>query len=69
MGSSTALLTAAFVMMATMPAFAPDAPPATEQAKAVENLVNKAAALVDKDSKAAFAEFRKKDSSPSAAAR
>ena len=46
----------------TMAAFTQDAPPATEQSKAVENLVNKAAALIDKDGKAAFAEFRKKDS-------
>jgi hypothetical protein len=46
----------------TMAAFAQDAPPATEQTKAVENLVNKAATLIDKDGKAAFVEFRKKDS-------
>jgi cytochrome c len=39
-----------------------DGPPATEQARKVEALVVKAAALVDKDGKAAFAEFRKKDS-------
>ena len=37
-------------------------PPATEQAKQVELLVNKAAALVDSEGKAAFTEFRKKDS-------
>ena len=46
----------------TMAAFAQDAPPATEQAKAVEDLVNEAAVLTDKDGRAAFAEFRKKDS-------
>jgi signal transduction histidine kinase len=63
MKSWTTLLIAAFVAMVTMPAFAQDAPPATEQAKSVENLVNKAAALIGKDGKgAAFAEFRKKDS-------
>lgn len=39
-----------------------DTPPATEQAKAVETLVNKAAALIDKEGKVAFTEFRKKDS-------
>jgi cytochrome c len=40
-----------------------EAPPATEQAKKVESLVTKAAALVEKDGKAAaFAEFRMKDS-------
>jgi hypothetical protein len=54
--------TKVFSSPATVAAFAQDAPPATEQAKAVENLVNKAAALIDKDGKAAFAEFRKKDS-------
>src|ERR1700752_3334409 len=59
---STWLLTGAVVTMATTLAFAQDAPPATEQTKAVENLVNKAAALIDKDGKAAFAEFRKKNS-------
>ena len=51
-----------FSSPATLPAFAQDAPPATEQAKAVENLVNKAATLTDEEGKAAFAEFRKKDS-------
>ncbi len=51
-----------FSSTATMPASAQDAPPATGQANAVENLVDKAAALIDKDGKAAFAEFRKKDS-------
>ena len=59
---SAVLVTAAFMTMATVPSIAQDAPPATEQAKAVENLVNKAAALTEKDGKAAFAEFRKKDS-------
>jgi len=38
------------------------APPPSEQAKLTEALVDKAAALIDKDGKAAFAEFRKKDS-------
>ena len=40
-----------------------EAPPASEQAKKVEALVTKAAALVEKDGKAeAFAAFRMKDS-------
>ena len=39
-----------------------DGPPALEQAKAVVALVDKAAALVAKSGKAAFAEFRKRDS-------
>ena len=37
-------------------------PPDTEQSRRVEALVDKAAALVDKKGKAAFVEFRKKDS-------
>jgi len=37
-------------------------PPTTEQAKKVEALVTKAAALIDERGKAAFAEFRKRDS-------
>jgi cytochrome c len=44
------------------PSFAEDSPPAAEQARKVEALVNNAAALADKQGKAAFAEFRKKDS-------
>ena len=44
------------------PSFSQNAPPATEQAKKVEALVIEAAALIDKDGKAAFTEFRKKDS-------
>jgi cytochrome c len=45
------------------PAFAGEAPPASEQAKGVETLVIKAATLVEKEGKtAAFTEFRKKDS-------
>src|SRR5215468_11498375 len=38
------------------------APPASEQAKRIEALVNKAAALVEKQGKAAFSEFRKRNS-------
>jgi hypothetical protein len=44
------------------PAIAKNSPPATEQARKVEALVTNGAALVDKDGRAAFAEFRKKDS-------
>ena len=51
-----------FSSPATLAGSPQDAPPTTEQSKAVEDLVNKAAALVDKGGKAAFAEFRKKDS-------
>lgn len=49
-------------LLAASPAISDGAPPATEQAKKIEALVNKAAALIDKNGKAAFAEFRKKDS-------
>ena len=46
-----------------MPASAAEAPALTEQAKAVEALVTRAAALIEKDGKtAAFTEFRMKDS-------
>ena len=38
------------------------APPTSEQAKRIEAMVNKAAALVETQGKAAFSEFRKRDS-------
>ena len=44
------------------PSVSQSAPPATEQAMRVEALVIKAATLIDKNGKAAFAEFRKKGS-------
>jgi len=37
-------------------------PPTSEKAKQIEALVNKAAALVETQGKAAFSEFRKRDS-------
>jgi cytochrome c len=44
------------------PALADEAPPPSQQAKAVEALVIKAAAVVEQDGKtAAFAKFREKD--------
>lgn len=43
-------------------ATAQQAPPASPQAHKIEALVDDAAALVDKEGKAAFAEFRKRDS-------
>ena len=43
------------------PAFS-QSPPATEQAKQVEALVNKAATVIDENGKASFSDFRKKDS-------
>lgn len=44
------------------PVFAQQAPPPSVKAKQIEALVIKAAALIDKNGKAAFVEFRKKDS-------
>jgi cytochrome c len=43
-------------------AYSQEAPPPSDQAKRIQDLVNKAAALVDQRGKAAFAEFRKPDS-------
>ena len=61
-----ALLAGLFLLGGTfaiiLPVIAQDAPPPTEQANAVETLVNKAAGLIDKEGKAALAEFRTKDS-------
>jgi signal transduction histidine kinase len=41
---------------------AQEGPPPSAQAKRIEDLVNRAAALVDQRGRAAFAEFRKRDS-------
>jgi cytochrome c len=49
-------------LAAASPASSQEAPPPSEKAKQTEALVNKAAALIDKNGKAALAEFRKKDS-------
>ena len=49
-------------LVAASSAFSQSAPPPSEKAKQTEALVNKAAALIDKNGKAAFAEFRKKGS-------
>jgi signal transduction histidine kinase len=50
----------AFAMVA--PARSQQAPPTSEHAEQVRRLVEKAAALVDRNGKTAFAEFRKKGS-------
>ena len=50
------------LVAATSPTLSQQAPPPSERAKQVEALVTKAAALIDSKGKAAFAEFRKKDS-------
>ena len=44
------------------PVFSQQGPPPSERAKQVEALVTKAAALIDNKGKAAFEDFRKKDS-------
>src|SRR5262249_18841347 len=44
------------------PAISQQVPPPSAQAKQTEALVNKAAELIDKNGKAAFTEFRRKDS-------
>jgi signal transduction histidine kinase len=44
------------------PARSQQSPPTSDQAKQIEAIVNKAAALVEKQGKAAFSEFRKPDS-------
>ena len=56
------VLAALLAMTMAGTAGAQQAPPASPQADQLRQLVDKAAALVDKDGKAAFAEFRKKDS-------
>jgi len=43
------------------PAFSQSSPPTSEKAKQIEALVNKAAALINSKGKAAFSEFRAKD--------
>ena len=53
-------LTASLVVAST--AFSQQAPPPSEKARQTQELVNKAAALVDKNGKGALAEFRKKGS-------
>lgn len=57
----TALIFTTLVATAS-PAFSQQAPPPSERAKQVEGLVTNAAALIDSKGKAAFVEFRKKDS-------
>lgn len=56
-------VSAALLMLVTAaPAGAQQAPPPSPRAKRIEAMVNKAAALVDKEGRAAFAEFRKPNS-------
>jgi cytochrome c len=60
-------LVTSFVVLAGLlgtaaPVFSQQSPPASEKAKQIEALVNKAAALVESQGKAAFTEFRKRGS-------
>jgi cytochrome c len=51
------------VMMASASSAAsPQSPPASVHARAIEKMVNKAAALIESRGKAAFSEFRRRDS-------
>ena len=57
------LVCTAFVtMVMATPVSSQQSPPTSEQAKQIEALVNKAAALVETQGKAAFSEFGKRDS-------
>ena len=58
----TMLCTAFVVTALADPASSQPSPPPSEQAKRIEAMVNKAAALVESKGKAAFSEFRKRDS-------
>ena len=62
MNEKVLLVGIALLFAAASPVFSQQSPPQSEYAKRTEALVNKAAALVDKDGKSAFVEFRKKDS-------
>ena len=44
------------------PAYSQQSPPNPDEAKRIETLVNKAAALVERQGKGAFSEFRQRDS-------
>ena len=59
--SLTVCAVLAGLMMAS-PARSQEAPPPSDQARRIEDLVNRAAALVDQRGRAAFDEFRKRDS-------
>ena len=56
------LISLAVISMVTAsPVSSQQSPPASEQAKRIEAMVNKAAALVETQGKEAFSEFRKRD--------
>ena len=62
MNGNALLLGIMLMAMAASPAFPQQAPPPSEMSKHIEALVDSAAALIDTEGKAAFADFRKKDS-------
>ncbi len=53
--------TAVIIMLMVNPVIAQQSAPTSEKAKQIEGLVNNAAALIESTGKAAFSEFRKKD--------
>ena len=53
--------TAVIIMLMVNPVIAQQSAPTSEKAKQIEVLVNKAAAVIESKGKAAFPEFRKKD--------
>ena len=57
-----ALTSIAVAVMAIAGCVSSQPPPTSEQAKRIEVIVNKAAVLVERQGKAAFSEFRKRDS-------
>ena len=64
--NAKALVTGFFVFAGLFgtaaPALSQQSPPTSEKAKQIEALVNKAAALIESQGKAAFTEFRKSGS-------
>jgi cytochrome c len=56
------LLLVVLAIVSSQSAWSQEQPPASAEATRIENLVNKAAALVDSKGKAAFTEFRKRGS-------
>jgi len=56
------LFIAVAAMTLTQAVAAQDAPPTSDQAKRIEAMVTKAAALIEREGKAAFAQFRVRDS-------
>src|SRR5579871_617316 len=59
---AAAVSTALACLLIMSAAHSQEAPPSSEQSKQIEDLVNRAAALVDQRGRAAFDEFRKPDS-------